>query len=320
VGDECDADFIPRLKLKAKDKFKATGGEKHMQKVEKDTNYMFCPLPHQLPIICLVCKHFCQHPILPECHGQAHTPSQIHHDAVPEAYYHCKVWGYLWMNWYMMDKWVLWAQLSHGHTIPWKRMMMLVESLWRNFKQMVLHYYNCPWVDFVTYTLVIQGIAPYWVCFNQIIKNPWDGHARHLCGERIPIKHVWLTLCQCPIRGLYNTDIKHWLCQCGAQKYHSYLLCKHVQALPLPSADWWTTVVWWHTAPFYNICKLLPESEQVTAPVPAALGPWHWLRWECHVLQNHSPLIASQNLVSSTHNSSELDGWTAYRYPPSKGP
>jgi len=115
VDDEHDADFIPRLKLKAKDKFKATGGEKCMWKVEKDANYMFCPLPHQLPIICLVCKHFCQHPILPERHGQAHTPSQIHCDAVLEAYYHCKannlreVWGYLWTNWYTMDKWVLWA-------------------------------------------------------------------------------------------------------------------------------------------------------------------------------------------------------------------
>jgi len=46
VDDEHDADFIPRLKLKVKDKFKAMGGEKRMRKVEKDANYMFCPLPH----------------------------------------------------------------------------------------------------------------------------------------------------------------------------------------------------------------------------------------------------------------------------------
>jgi len=302
------------LKLKAKDKFKATGGEKRAQKVEKDANYMFCPLPHQLPIIRLVCKHFCQHPILPEHHGQARTPSQIHRNAVLEAYYHCKannlreVWGYLWTNWYTTDKWVSWAQSSHKHAIPWKRTTMLVESLWRNFKRMVLYCYNRPWVDFATYALVTQGIAPYWVCFNQIIKNPQDGHTRRLHGEQIPIKHAWLALRQHPIKGLYNTDVKHWLCQCGAQKYHSYLLCKHlVQALPLPSANWWTTVVRQHTAPFYDIRKLLPESEQVTAPVPAALGPRHWLRRGCPVSRNRSPLIASQNLVSSTHNSSALD-------------
>jgi len=218
VDDERDADFIPRLKLKVKDKFKAMGGEKCMRKVEKDTNYMFCPLPHRLPIIRLVCKHFCQHPILPERHGQACTPSQIHHDTVLEAYYHCKannlceVWGYLWTNWYTMDKWVSWARLSHEHAIPRKRTMMLVESLWRNFKQMVLYCYNHPQVDFATYALVTQGIAPYWVRFNQIIKNPQDGCARHLHGEQIPIKHAWLALCQCPIKGLYNTDVKHWLC------------------------------------------------------------------------------------------------------------
>jgi len=139
---------------------------------------------------------------------------------------------------------------------------MLVESLWRNFKRMVLYCYNRPRVDFATYALVTQGIAPYRVCFNQIIKNPRDGRARHLRGEQIPIKRTWLALRQHPIKGLYNTDVKHWLCRCGAQKYHSYLLCKHlVQALPLPSADWWTTVVRRHTVPFYDIRKLLPESE-----------------------------------------------------------
>ena len=173
---------------------------------------------------------------------------------------------------------------------------------------MVLYCYNRPRVDFATYALVTQGIAPYRVHFNQIIKNPWDGRARRLCGEQIPIKHTWLTLRQRPIKGLYDTDVKHWLCPCGAQKYHSYLLCKHlVQALPLPSTDWWTTVVRRHTAPFYDIRKLLPESERVTAPIPAALGPRHWLRQGCPVSQNRSPLIASQNLVSSTHNSSALD-------------
>ena len=171
---------------------------------------------------------------------------------------------------------------------------MLVESLWRNFKRMVLHQYNHPQIDFATYTLVTQGIAPYQVCFNQIIKNPWDGHTRSLHGEQIPIKHAWLALCQCPTKGEYDTDVKEWPCSCRAQKYHSYLLCKHlVQALPLHSTDWWTTVVWQHTSPFYDICQLLLEDEQVTAPPPAALGLWHWLTQECPVSQNCLPLTVS---------------------------
>jgi hypothetical protein len=286
--DERDGDFIPRLRLKGKDKpkeVKATGGTKRARKVKKDTNYMFCPLPHRLSILRLMCKHFCQHPILPERHGQARTPKQIHHDAVLETYYHCKannlheVWVYLWTNWYTMEKWVSWARSSHGLAIPRKRTTMLVESLWRNFKRMVLHHFNRPRVDFATYALVTQGIAPYRICFNQIIKNPRNGRARSLHGEQIPIKCAWLALHQRPIKGAYDTNIKYWLCSCGAQKYHSYLLCKHlIQALPLPSADWRTTVVWRHTAPFYDIRELLPENERVTAPLPAALGPRHWLR------------------------------------------
>jgi hypothetical protein len=81
--DDHDGDFIPRLRLKGKDKPKAvktTGGKKCMRKVEKDTSYTFCPLPHRLSILCLMCKHFCQHPILPEHHGQAWRTDVVNQD------------------------------------------------------------------------------------------------------------------------------------------------------------------------------------------------------------------------------------------------
>ena len=75
--------------------------------------YEFCPLPHHLSIIQLLAKHFCQHPLLPEHHGQPWSSEQIHDDAVYEAYLHCKnnqlyeVWAYLWTNWYTPEKWRL---------------------------------------------------------------------------------------------------------------------------------------------------------------------------------------------------------------------
>ena len=123
--DKGDGDFIPKLKLKGtkRNVFRATGGKQRTQKV-KDANYMFCPLSHRLLILCLVCKHFCQHPILHERHGQSWTPQQIHHDAVLESYYHCKannlheVWAYLWTNWYAPGKWELWARSLYEHAIP----------------------------------------------------------------------------------------------------------------------------------------------------------------------------------------------------------
>ena len=258
-----------------------------------------------------MCKHFCQHPMLPERHGQTRTPSQIHRDAVLEAYYHCRannlreVWAYLWVNWYTKEKWVSWARSSHQYAIPRKRTTMLVESLWRNFKHMVLYHFNRPRVDFATYSLVTQGVAPYRVRFNQIVNNPRDGRAKLLHGEQVPIKRAWLALRLRPIKGVYDTDVKRWLCSCGAQKYHSYLLCKHlVQALPLPSADWWATVVRRHRPPFYDIRDLLPEDERVTAPPPDPLGPQHWLRRDRRVSQNGSPLTASQDLVCSIRDPS----------------
>ncbi len=117
LGDKGDPNFVPKLKPhRTKHKvLKATGGKNHAPNRKRDPNYVFCPLSHCLSILCLVCKHFCQHPILPEHHGQTRMPQQIHWDAVLEAYYHCKanklckVWVYLWTNWYAYSKWELWA-------------------------------------------------------------------------------------------------------------------------------------------------------------------------------------------------------------------
>ena len=315
-GDDGDGDFVPTLKLKRKNipkKVGATGVKKRAPKpkVKKDANYVFCPLSHRLWILRLVCKHFCQHPILPERHGEPRNAQQIHRDAVLEMYYHCKannlreVWAYLWTNWYVPGKWELWARSAYEGAIPRKRTTMLVESLWRNFKRMVLYHFNRPRVDFATYSLVTQGIAPYRVRFNNITRNPRDGRAKILHGEQVPIKRAWLALRKRPVNGTYDTDVKHWLCSCGAQKYHSYLLCKHlVKNLPLPSADWWATVVRRHKPPFYDIRELLPEDERETAPPPDALGPRHWLRRDSLVLQDGFPLNASQNLVSTIHDAS----------------
>jgi len=327
-GDhDSDGDFVPTLKLKERGipkEFKARGYKKRAEKVKKDANYTFCPLSHRLSILRLVCKHFCQHPILPERHGHSRTAQQIHRDAVLEAYYHCKannlreVWAYLWTNWYAPEKWELWARSSYESAIPRKRTTMLVESLWRNFKRMVLHHYNRPRVDFATYALVTQGTAPYRVRFNSIVRNPRNGRAKSLRGEQIPIKRAWLALRNRPVKGSYDTNVKLWLCSCGAQKYHSYLLCKHlVQALPLPSPDWWGKVIRRHDTPFYDIRELLPEHERESAPSPAALGPRYWTGQDHPPPQHSLPPMASQNLVSGTPRTIFND-LTACRCPPLK--
>ena len=97
-------------------------------------------------------------------------------------------------------------------------------------------------------------------------------------GKQAPIKKAWLTLRKRELKGHYDTDPLQWTCLCGAQKYHLYLLCKHlVQALPCPDANWWTTLIRYHTPPFYDIHSLLSPEDQVQAPEPEELGNRSWL-------------------------------------------
>ena len=91
-------------------------GHKNQQRNPgQQLTYEFCPLPHHLPIHCLLLKHFCLHPLLPEPHGQSQTSEDIYQDSTYKMYCHCKnnnlcnIWAYLWTNWYSPAKWGLWA-------------------------------------------------------------------------------------------------------------------------------------------------------------------------------------------------------------------
>ena len=155
---------------------------------------------------------------------------------------------------------------------------MLVEAMWRNFKHMVLYMYNRPRVDFATHALVTQALQMYRIKLNTFMDNPRKGCVAALTGEQALIKRAWLLLLTREIKGKYNTNVLQWTCSCGAQKYHSYLLCKHlVQSLPRPGPDWWTSVVRYHTPPFYDIHKLLSPEERAQAQAPEELGNYSWL-------------------------------------------
>ena len=81
-------------------KYSCEGGKQK----KRNLSYEFCPLPHQPSILRLLMKHFCQHPFLPEHHGQHQTAELIYSDSVHKTYLHCKknqlhkVWAYLWMS------------------------------------------------------------------------------------------------------------------------------------------------------------------------------------------------------------------------------
>ena len=150
--------------------------------------------------------------------------------------------------------------------------------MWRNFKRLVLYLYNRPRVDFATYTLVTQhslhtGIS---LCGSLMILT--RARLLPLMASKSQSKRLGSILYKREIRGKYDTDILCWTCSCGQQKYHSYLLCKHlVQAVPRPKPDWWAKIVQYHVPPFYDICKLLSSEERARAPEPEELGNRSWL-------------------------------------------
>lgn len=251
---------------------------------KKNLTYEFCPLQHRPLILHLLTKHFCLHPLLPERHGEPRTADDIYSDSVHEMYLHCKnnhlreVWAYLWTNWYSPDKWKIWARSTHPQAISRRRTTMVVEAMWRNFKRLVLYLHNRPRVDFATFALVTQALPAYRFKLLKVMDDPRKGRAGSLTGEQIPIKKAWLALYDREANGHYDTNELLWTCSCGHQKYHSYLLCKHlVQKFPRPEADWWTTVIRYHTPPFYDIRAFLSAEEQARAPEPEKLGNRAWL-------------------------------------------
>lgn len=152
--------------------------------------YLFCPAPQRTTVIRIATKHGCQHPLLPERHGEPRSAEDIYRDAVGEMYRHCKsnnlceVWAYLWNSWYCRPCWKLWARSAYPASIPRKRTTMMVEALWRNIKRLVLHMYNQPPIDLTLYAVVSKALPPYRRTLKAIIKNPRAGRAAKLTNSQ----------------------------------------------------------------------------------------------------------------------------------------
>lgn len=240
--------------------------------------YQFCPPAHRLPLLRLFSKHACQHPLLPERHDESRSSEDIYRDAVREMYRHCKlnrlpeVWAYLWNSWYTRPRWKLWARSAYAASIPRKRTTMIVESLWRNLKRLVLHMYNRPPIDLALYAIVTKAIPPYRVTLSEIITNSRSGRAAACSNAQRALKRAWERLRKVPVHGNYTTNVARWTCDCGSQKYHANLLCKHLvhKAGALP-AEWWPNAVRYHIQPFYTV----PINGKI-APAPETMRNHSW--------------------------------------------
>ncbi len=167
----------------------------------------------------------------------------------------------------------MWARSAYPTAIPCKRTTMMVEALWRNLKRLVLHLYNRPPVDLVVYAIVTRTLPPYRVTLQSIIKDARPGRPRSLTHMQKALKRAWKRLLSVPIKGSYKTALESFTCDCGAQKYHSYVLCKHlVQAAGSQSPKWWVTVARYRIPPFYTV----PINNATAAP-PESRMPHAWL-------------------------------------------
>lgn len=243
-----------------------------------ERDYIFCPAPHRLPILRLFAKHAFQHSLLPERHGRPRTLELIRRDAVSEMYDHCQrnnlceAWAYLWTQWYAPDRWVLWARSAHAASIPVHQTTMVVEALWRNLKRLVLHMYNRPRVDLAAYVLITQSIPPYRITLRKLLQPRDGGRPKTLTNMQVAFKRAWKRLSKSHIKGTYNTDLARWTCDCGSQKYHANLLCKHlVQAVGPIDTSWWPLVTRYNVPPFYTV----PINSVIADPPQLNLDrPW----------------------------------------------
>jgi hypothetical protein len=98
---------------------------------EKQTWRTFCPAAYRVPIVAMLEKHYCAHPLLS---GYVHPSAEgIRCWAVLQMYKFCfehglrEVWAYLWENWYRSSRWELWARSVHAE-IPVLKTTMILES------------------------------------------------------------------------------------------------------------------------------------------------------------------------------------------------
>ncbi|KAJ6571057.1 hypothetical protein B0H19DRAFT_987718 [Mycena capillaripes] len=242
---------------------------------EKRTRHTFCPTQYREPILAMMEKHYCAHPLLP---GYAQpSPEGIKRWAVSQMYKFCvehglrEVWAYLWENWYRRSRWELWARSTHPD-IPVLKTTMILESQqvvrnhldWRRIKHDFLHHFHMPRCDLLAWILIVKLAPTFYRKLARLLTD--TGRYRELPSWRKDFKRAWRRLEKAPItlpvNPAYKTDTKKMLCTCPSLPISRFLLCKHVvQAVePVPPV-FFLEVKRQRTAPFWTHPSLRPLSD-----------------------------------------------------------
>ncbi|KAJ6552665.1 hypothetical protein DFH09DRAFT_925044 [Mycena vulgaris] len=238
---------------------------------KKATRRAFCPAAYREPIVNMMEKHYCAHPLLP---GYAEpSPEGIKRWAVMQMYKFCvehalqEVWAYLWENWYRSSRWELWARSVHPE-IPVLKTTMILESHWRRIKHDFLHHFHMPRCDLLAWILIVKLAPTYYRKLDRLLTD--TGRYRELPSWRKSFKRTWRKLEKTPItlpvNPAYKTDAKKMTCTCPPMPTSRFLVCKHtVQAVePVPPV-FFLEVKRQRTAPFWVHPSLRPLSKESDA-------------------------------------------------------
>ncbi|KAJ7307825.1 hypothetical protein DFH08DRAFT_975430 [Mycena albidolilacea] len=197
----------------AEDEAASSSSEDEGAEGKKSSRRTFCPSIYREPILTMMEKHYCAHPLLP---GYAHPSAEgIKRWAVSQMYKFCvkhglrEVWAYLWENWYRKSRWELWARSVHPK-IPILKTTMILESHWRRIKHDFLHHFHMPRCDLLAWILIVKLAPSYYLKLARLLTD--TGRYRELPCWRKAFKRVWRRLEKTPItlpvNPAYKTDAK----------------------------------------------------------------------------------------------------------------
>jgi len=198
----------------------------------KGNTGVFCPDNMVKEILNMVKKHANMHPLIPVAKDTFWSSREIYQTCVKDIYQLChshglcKLWGYLWVNWYNQNDWKLFARSAYSVAMPLARTTMITESHWRVLKYNYKYNYNRPRLDRLTQILVEQLVPDFQLKIihynsNRVFPAWWEA-----------FKKDWSKLARAEIQpGMderYHIDVNKWVCSCPAFLNHPYFLCKHL--------------------------------------------------------------------------------------------
>ncbi|KAJ7852750.1 hypothetical protein B0H13DRAFT_2581548 [Mycena leptocephala] len=168
---------------------------------DKPSRRTFCPARLREPIVNMMEKHFCAHPLLP---GYAHPSAEgIKRWAVTQMYKFCvehglqEVRDYLWENWYRSSRWELWARSIHEEIPVLKTTMILESQSLAPYQAQFLHHFHMPRCDLLAWILVVKLAPTYYRKLDRLLTH--TGRYCELPAWRKTFKREWRKLEKKPI-------------------------------------------------------------------------------------------------------------------------